>query len=134
VTLPASVVATAGDLLTNNASALSVDRGGLRMGSVYGMTPGSMFVQALGQQPIAPGVRAHSIIPTLGDGPLGERTDGVVQYSSAHIEGVDSELVIEESGHSTQANPRTINEVRRILRLQLAAMCGDARRCGPAPR
>ena len=131
VTLPAAVVAATGDMLTNNASALSVDRSNLRIGSVYGMTPGSIFVEALSRQPMAPGVHAHSIIPTLGGGPLADRTDGVVAYSSAHIQGVESELVIEGSGHSTQADPRTINEVRRILRQHLAIVCRDTRRCGP---
>jgi hypothetical protein len=42
----------------------------------------------------------------------------VVKYSSAHLDGVDSELVV-NSGHSTQANPVTIGEVRRILLEQL---------------
>jgi hypothetical protein len=40
----------------------------------------------------------------------------VVQYSSAHITGVESELVV-RSEHSTQGRPETIEEVRRILRL-----------------
>lgn len=40
--------------------------------------------------------------------------DGVVKYESAHIEGVASELVV-RSGHSAQAHPQTIEEVRRIL-------------------
>ena len=44
--------------------------------------------------------------------------DGVVKYQSAHIEPVESELVI-KSGHSTQATPATIEEVRRILYLHL---------------
>jgi hypothetical protein len=35
---------------------------------------------------------------------------------SAHIEPVGSELVV-KSSYSTQANPHTIEEVRRILRL-----------------
>jgi hypothetical protein len=43
-----------------------------------------------------------------------EGKDGVVRYASAHIEGVESELVV-RSGHSCQANPHTIEEVRRIL-------------------
>jgi hypothetical protein len=39
----------------------------------------------------------------------------VVAYKSAHIDGVESELVIEHQGHSTQTNPLAIREVRRIL-------------------
>jgi hypothetical protein len=38
-----------------------------------------------------------------------------VKYRSAHIDGVDSELVIEHQGHSTQSNPLAVREVRRIL-------------------
>jgi hypothetical protein len=53
------------------------------------------------------------------NGPLAQANDGVVQYSSAHITGVDSELVV-HSGHSAQSNPATIAEARRILMLQLA--------------
>ena len=40
--------------------------------------------------------------------------DGVVSYSSAHIEDAASELVV-HSDHSTQSDPETIEEVRRIL-------------------
>lgn len=47
----------------------------------------------------------------------------MVRYSSAHIEGFHWELVV-RSGHSTQSNPATIAEVRRILLLQLAAAHG----------
>jgi pimeloyl-ACP methyl ester carboxylesterase len=83
--------------------------------SVDNMAPGSPFVQVLSDLPIAPGVSAHSIIPVLGDGPLDGLKDGVVAYSSAHIDGVDSELVVHNCGHSTQGDPRTIEEVRRIL-------------------
>ncbi len=64
--------------------------------------------------PIAPGVHAHSIIPVSGNGPIENGNDGVVEYKSAHIDGVESELVV-RSGHSTQARPETIEEVRRIL-------------------
>lgn len=72
------------------------------------------FLQTLVSLPIAPGVHAHSIIPVRGDGPPEEGNDGVVCYNSAHIDGVESELVV-RSSHSTQAEPRTIEEVRRIL-------------------
>ena len=40
--------------------------------------------------------------------------DGVVKYESAHIEGVESELVV-RFGHSVQGQPKAIEEVRRIL-------------------
>jgi pimeloyl-ACP methyl ester carboxylesterase len=78
------------------------------------MDASNPFIKALSATPIAPGVQVHSIIPVKGDGPVEEGNDGVVEYKSAHIDGVESELVV-RSGHSTQATPQTIEEVRRIL-------------------
>lgn len=72
------------------------------------------FIKTLASLPIAPGVTAHSIVAVQGDGPPVEGDDGVVAYSSAHIDGVASELIV-GSGHSTQGPPQTIEEVRRIL-------------------
>lgn len=72
------------------------------------------FLQTLESLPIAPGVRAHSIVAVQGNGPPEQGDDGVVRYSSAHIDGVESELIVRDS-HSTQATPATIEEVRRIL-------------------
>ena len=83
--------------------------------SIDNMSPGNPFIETLGGIPIAPGIAAHSIIPVQGDVPLADGVDGVVAYSSAHIDGVESERVIRPSSHSTQSNPETIDEVRRIL-------------------
>jgi pimeloyl-ACP methyl ester carboxylesterase len=86
--------------------------------SVDNMTPGNPWVKTMAAKRIAPGVHAHSVI-AITDGVISEHAnDGVVAYASAHIEDVDSELVV-QSGHSCQANPHTIAEVRRILLLHL---------------
>jgi len=78
------------------------------------MDSSNPFLKTLVTLPIAPGVHAHSIIPVKGDGPPEEGNDGVVEYKSAHLDGIESELVV-RSGHSTQGRPETIEEVRRIL-------------------
>ena len=78
------------------------------------MDASNPFIKTLATLPIANGVHAHSIIPVKGSGPVEEGDDGVVEYKSAHIDGVESELIV-RSGHSTQASPETIEEVRRIL-------------------
>ena len=83
--------------------------------SVENMDPKDAFIQTLSSVPVAPGVRAHSIIPVKGDPPPFGQNDGVVTYESAHIEEAQSEYVVYRSGHSTQSNPLTIREVRRIL-------------------
>lgn len=63
---------------------------------------------------IAPAVKVHSIVSVKGTGPFDGGNDGVVEYKSAHIEGVETEFVI-RWGHSCQDHPLTILEVRRIL-------------------
>lgn len=88
--------------------------------AIDNMDGSSPFVRTLSSLPIAPGVEAHSIIAVKGDGPPEEGDDGVVKYSSAHIDGVASELIVRDS-HSTQATPATIEEVRRILYAHLKA-------------
>lgn len=85
--------------------------------SIDNMKSSNPFLKTLGTLPIAPGVHAHSIVAVNGSGPPETGNDGVVKYSSAHIDGVDSELIV-RSGHSTQGTPQTIEEVRRILYLQ----------------
>ena len=95
--------------------------------AIDNMSPTHPFIKAISQIPIAPNVHVNSIIPVKGDGPFEDGNDGVVQYKSAHIDGVESELVV-RSSHSTQGNPHTIEEVRRIL-LEHAAAVG----CSASP-
>jgi len=83
--------------------------------STDNMDPKSRFVQMYNTFPVAPGVTAHSIIAVKNPkDPKEKWSDGVVEYKSAHIDGVASELIV-NSGHSTQDHPETIEEVRRIL-------------------
>jgi pimeloyl-ACP methyl ester carboxylesterase len=119
VTLPVSVAEAGKEILTGNSANIVVDPIRTRLGSVYGMSPDSPFIRSLSAVPLVPGVHAHSIIAVQTTGPTAEGDDGVVRYDSAHIDGVDSELIV-KSGHSTQSNPATIAEMQRILLLQLA--------------
>jgi hypothetical protein len=130
VRLPLSVATAVGEALSNNADALTFDPDRTGVGnSVYGMTPGSPFINALAPLPIAPGITAHSIIAVKGDGPVQSGDDGVVAYSSAHLPEAVSELVV-RAGHSIQSNPHTIAEIHRILLLHLKVSCGASEGCG----
>ena len=122
VTLPLRVTRLAAETLVGNRDALRLDPKTVRLGSVYGMTPGSPFSTTVSSIPVAPSVKANSIIAVQGNGPIETGDDGVVKYSSAHIDEAESELVI-RSGHSVQSNPRTVAEVRRILMLQWQLAC-----------
>ena len=82
--------------------------------SIDNMNPNNRFIVALSAIPIADGVVANSIVGVDGGGPPAKGGDGVVKYSSAHIEGVESEKIV-NSPHSMQGNPETIQEVKRIL-------------------
>jgi len=83
--------------------------------SVDNMDPDHRFIRNLQSIPVAPDVHAHSIIPVRGSSPPEGQNDGVVEYSSAHIEEAESEYVVYGSSHSTQSHPETIQELRRIL-------------------
>jgi triacylglycerol esterase/lipase EstA (alpha/beta hydrolase family) len=83
--------------------------------SVDNMNPQNPFTVVLHSIEVGPAIRANSIIPVLGTAPPEGQNDGVVEYSSAHIEEAESEYVVYRSAHSTQAHPETIQELRRIL-------------------
>lgn len=113
INLPGTLVSQFQDLLKGQAFAhLNMSQ---LPTAVENMSPGHPFLRALNDLPIDSRITAHSIIAVLGEGPITGKTDGVVAYESAHIEGVQSEKVV-RSVHSTQSHPETIEEVRRILR------------------
>ena len=117
IKLPSTILKAGTTLLTLNPDAMRMGGGTGRIPTALdNMTPGNPFLKALHDIPIAPGVSAHSVIAVQGGNPADGGGDGVVKYESAHIDGVDSEVVV-DSSHSLQANPFVIAEVRRILLL-----------------
>jgi pimeloyl-ACP methyl ester carboxylesterase len=129
ITPGARVLRALRDLADDNPDDLRLRLGPARLGSVWGMSPSNPLLKAFAQIPVSPNVVAHSIIAVEGDGPVETGDDGVVSYRSAHIPEAASELVV-RSGHSVQSDPRTVNEVRRILLLHLAEFCRQG--CTPA--
>jgi pimeloyl-ACP methyl ester carboxylesterase len=115
VTLPGHLVEGITEAAQSNPEAISLKALGGIPTAVDNMRPGHPFIRTLAASPLAPGVIAHSIIAVRGEGPITSGNDGVVRYESAHLEGVASEKVV-RSSHSTQSEPDTIQEVRRILR------------------
>ena len=94
--------------------------------SLDNMKESNKFLQVLQRAPLAPWITAHSIIAIKDADPAHPQgaDDGVVEYESAHIEGVESEFLV-GCGHSCQSNPRAIREVRRILLEHLASLPSD---------
>ncbi len=89
------------------------------LASVDGMEAGNPLLMAIGAQAIAPTVVYHSIIANIRHTSAPERmNDGLVSYSSAHLDGAASEQIASAS-HRCEADPEVIAEVRRILHIHL---------------
>jgi pimeloyl-ACP methyl ester carboxylesterase len=87
--------------------------------SLDGMTTDNPFMLTLADIPVTPPIKCNSIIAIQGDDQPPKGADGVVQYTSAHVDYAESEFIV-RSFHSCQGNPLTIEEVRRILLKNLA--------------
>jgi hypothetical protein len=115
VTVPRKVVRQGTDLVQlTESSTLPKEMRGRRLTSIDGMSPKNPVALKLADVPVAPGIKAHSIIPIQTSGDYHKGNDGIVKYTSAHVDYVESEFIV-RSYHSCQDKPETIEEVRRIL-------------------
>lgn len=115
IKLPAKLVQTSMDLFDYMTDDVKRVLGGkVILTSADSMSPDNPVMKTLADIPLAAGIKGHSIIAVKGDGDPQLGNDGVVEYKSAHLEGMASELIV-KSGHSSQLNPLAIDEVRRIL-------------------
>jgi pimeloyl-ACP methyl ester carboxylesterase len=119
VSLPGAMVSRSKDvLLLTQGSDTGKFLHGRMPTSLDGMSPKNPGLLAMAEIPVAPSVKAHSIIPVLGKGDYRQGRDGVVAYQSAHVDYVESEFIV-GSKHSCLGQPATIEEVRRILHQHL---------------
>jgi pimeloyl-ACP methyl ester carboxylesterase len=116
VKMPAEISKTVFDLATHGSDEFYLSVLNRRPTSLDNMAPSNRFLRALSALPLAPGVGSNSIIAVHGSGPYREGSDGFVRYTSAHLPDVDSEKVVQPSGHSVQRHQGGIQELRRILR------------------
>jgi pimeloyl-ACP methyl ester carboxylesterase len=106
-----------GTVLINGKACTSVDL----------LEPESPALELLAAESRPEGVHYHSIIGILPPDeswintitPVSrhgkEKSDGIVPYSSAHLDGVDSELVVPADHMQVHQHPLSTLEVRRIL-------------------
>lgn len=114
IKLPGGLVRRSVEALIHSPEIRLVQRISKPPTSIHNMSPTNPFIRELATIPVSPSVKAHSIIAVRGEGPPAQGSDGVVEYQSAHIDGVESELIV-RSGHSAHRQPQAIEEVRRIL-------------------
>ena len=126
ISLPANIVKTTMDNFDYMTDDVRRIMGGRKtiFTSADGMSPDNPMLKVLAETPLAPWIKGHSIIAVQGDGDPKLGDDGVVKYSSAHLDGMASEFIV-KSGHSSQLNPLAIDEMRRILLEKLENVSKD---------
>ena len=124
IRLPEFVVASQSEFLRANRDLIRDERVVRIDTSVEALSPDSPFFAALEACPKAPWVKWHNIVGILPEkglmGRLASGSDGVVRYTSAHVEEADSELIVPADHLTIHTHPETIQEVRRILLEHLA--------------
>jgi pimeloyl-ACP methyl ester carboxylesterase len=127
VSVPKSLVRVKNEVARDNPKIVLASTHGKIPTSVDLLEPGSPALELLAAQPRPTGVRYHSVIGILPSSeswlnaisPVSlhgkEPSDGVVPYASAHLDGVDSELIVPADHMHIHDHPLAILEVRRIL-------------------
>ncbi|MCA9126544.1 MAG: alpha/beta hydrolase [Planctomycetales bacterium] len=132
IRLPTMMVATATDLVNHNPGVFQNADLLINSTSIDSLSPDSPVFPALLRAPRAPWVEYHNIVGKLPDQdgwfwdvqPTG---DGVVDLSSAHMDDVATEIVVPAEHQTIHRHPKTILEVRRILREHLHAVQAEYR-------
>jgi pimeloyl-ACP methyl ester carboxylesterase len=141
VRYPTQLMRLANDVSRANPTAWPMFRNGILPTSVDMLKPGSRALELIAYRPEAAGVHYHSIIGDLpGDerfieyfipgGTTRERTDGVVTYASAHLDGVDSEITVPADHLHVHHHPLAVQEVKRVLLEHLRSPVGIERVSG----
>ena len=86
-----------------------------RLDSVSSLSPRQPTLHILADLPIPDHVSTHSIIGNRGwKGPLKKSSDGIVPYTSSHLEGADSEFIV-PARHGAFRHPAAKAEILRLL-------------------
>ena len=88
------------------------------LNSLISLAPNPML-DSLADLPIK--VPFHSIIGHLGDEGGPDSSDGVVDFSSSHLDGAESEKFVPAGHAALLTNPETVAEIKRILEENIAA-------------
>jgi hypothetical protein len=82
---------------------------------VDSISPESPILQVLLETPKPASVKYHNVVGLTKNVLLEENTDGVVPYSSAHLDDVESEKYVKAHHTQLHRHPATVLEIRRIL-------------------
>jgi hypothetical protein len=131
IRLPTMMVSTGQKLISTNPGVFRNTELLTTSTSIDSLSPSSPIFPAMLRAPRAPWVTYHNVI---GMAPPGRWSfsskvtgDGVVEYESARMDDVESEIVVASEHSEIHRNPQTILEVRRILMLHLQAVESEHR-------
>lgn len=124
--LGASLIRLPGELVRRNillAKELlklkEVDTSKLKGGTgIDNLRPDNTMLKVLNTLEMKKDTPCHSIIGNQKDRNIPGGSDGIVPYTSSHLDSASSELVV-KSSHSVHRNALAIQEVRRILLLHI---------------
>ena len=120
ITLPTKMVSTGQKLINHNPGVFQNAELLTTSTSIDSLSPDSPVFPAMLRAPRAPWVTYHNVVGMKRKknwlGSTSEATgDGVVEYESAHMDDVASEISVEAEHSLVHSHPRTILEVRRVL-------------------
>jgi pimeloyl-ACP methyl ester carboxylesterase len=131
IQLPTKMVATSKKIIQLNPGVFQNSEILVSSTSIDSLSPDSPVFPAMLRSPRAPWVTYHNIIGMIEkDGWFSKPKvtgDGVVEYESAHMDDVASEISVEAEHSTLHRHPRTTLEVRRVLMEHLASVQSEYR-------
>lgn len=119
ITMPQMLVQGSQQLYRDNPDAFS-NQSILKIPtSIDSLAPDCPILPVLLEAPRPPYLKRHNIVGVVQQKSVLNRVsgkgDGVVSYDSAHLENIDSEIVVDADHMSVHRHPHSVLEVRRIL-------------------
>ncbi len=137
IKLPKMAISTSARLIRANPSFFRDTRLLTEANAVDSLAPDSPIFPVMLRAKTSPDIRYHNIIGVLDDPPMlagrNYKGDGVVEYASAKMEDVQSELIVDASHTSLHMTGKAIFEVRRILLQHLEELDSEDRLAWDAP-
>jgi len=122
IKLPLTMTQSINEMASQQVFFKAVGKGKLNMPTGVGaLSPDSPGLVSTVNLPISKEVKYHTIIGNVNENTGKPGTDGVVANTSSHLDGAESEFVV-NSGHSCLSHPLVILEVKRILQEHLESV------------
>ncbi len=131
IKLPSMAVTTGNRLASENPELFKNTQLLTVANAIDSLAPESPIFPVMMRAKRAPGVKYHNIIGLLENPSFfrgrGGRGDGIVEFASAKMDDVESELIVDAEHTSIHMTGKTIFEVRRILLEHLQSVDSEDR-------